>query len=265
MDLVASLKRAIKSNALLWTNVSALRSRQPLSNVTQVRRNWLFSKVVTRTLVSYDRLLNTYDLARSIERDRIPGAYVECGVWRGGVAGLLAMLARGEAAGRETHLFDSFEGLPNPTQEDGERGREIQTDTMNGALEPVGWYVATRPDVESFLFDTLALDRKKVVLHQGWFQQTLPELRDGIRRISLLRIDADWYESVKVCLDHLYERVVPGGFVILDDYGTYPGCRQAVHEFMDARGIAVELHRIDENGVWFQKPRANPEGQNASR
>ncbi len=255
MALITRLKKVIKSNGVLYAHAAALRSSQPLSNVVHLRRNLLFSKVMTRTLVSYDRLLNALDLAESVGRDGVEGAFVECGVWRGGVAGLLGLVARRVGGGRQTHLFDSFQGLPNPTAADGVRADETTVSDRDGALKPIGLYVATLPDVEDFLFDVLRLDREAVRLHEGWFQQTLPRARESVGPIALLRIDADWYESVKVCLDNLYGNVSPGGYVILDDYGMYPGCRQAFEEFAAAQHLNVSLQRIDETGVWFQKPR----------
>ncbi len=263
--LPAALKRAVKSRGLLYAHAAALRSRRPVANLLSVRRNLLFARVITRTLVAYDRLLNTYELARRVERDGVSGAYVECGVWRGGAAALLALLARREGKGRRTHLFDSFQGLPSPTVHDGAlegpgpKGVGERTD-----LEPVGLYVATREDVSQFLFEALRLDPGRVLLHEGWFQHTLPALRDAVKPIALLRIDADWYESVKACLEGLYDNVAEGGYVILDDYGSYPGCRRAFEEFRAEKGLREALHRIDAHGVWFRKPgpaSASPAGE----
>ena len=259
MGLLAAVKRRVKSNGLLYAHVAALRSQRPAANVLSLRRNLLFARVMTRTLVSYDRLLNTYDLARQVEQDGREGAFVECGVWRGGVAALMALVARQAGRGRPTHLFDSFEGLPRPTVEDAEDYQTWGKGTPEAggpALEPIGLYVAGLEEVAHFLFDRLGLNPEKVLLHKGWFQHTLPAARARVKQIALLRIDADWYSSVKVCLDQLYDNVIDGGYVILDDYGAYPGCKQAVDEFRRANGLNVDLHRIDDTGVWFQKPRA---------
>jgi hypothetical protein len=251
--LPAAVKKAVKSRGVLYAHAAALRSRRPVANILSLRRNLLFARVITRTLVAYDRLLNTYDLARRVERDGVPGAYVECGVWRGGASALLALLARREGRGRRTHLFDSFQGLPTPTVHDGARAGASGASATSD-LEPVGLYVATREDVSDFLFGRLRLDPGRVLLHEGWFQQTLPALRDEVGPIALLRIDADWYESVKACLDGLYENVAEGGYVILDDYGSYTGCRRAFDEFRARRGLRVALQRVDAHGVWFRKP-----------
>lgn len=258
MSVLTTMKRFVKSNGLLYAHAAALRSRRPAVNVARLRRNLLFAKVMTRTLVSYDRLLNTCELAEQLERDGRDGAFVECGVWRGGVAALMALVARKAGGGRKTHLFDSFEGLPRPTVQDAEDfktwGGDEVASTGDAALEPIGVYAASLEDVSTFLFEQLHLDRTQVLLHKGWFQHTLPAARPEVGPIALLRIDADWYSSVKECLDTLYDNVIDGGYVILDDFGEYPGCRQAFEEFRQARGLNPDLHAIDQTGVWFQKP-----------
>ena len=258
MGLTAAVKRVVKSNGLLSIHAAALRSRHPVVNVLRVRRNRLLARVATRTLVSYDRLLNAYDLARRTERDGREGAFVECGVWRGGAAALMALVARDTGRGRPTHLFDSFEGLPRPTVQDGEDHRTWGTGRTEAGgvpeLEPIGLYVAPAEDVSDFLFRQLRLDPDRVRIHKGWFQHTLPDARREVGPIALLRIDADWYASVKACLDNLYESVVEGGYVVLDDYGEYPGCRLAFEEFCREASLSVRLQEIDDTGVWFQKP-----------
>ncbi|MBN1130713.1 MAG: class I SAM-dependent methyltransferase, partial [Chitinispirillaceae bacterium] len=90
--------------------------------------------------------------------------------------------------------------------------------------------------------------------HKGWFQETMPRLSETIGPIAILRIDADWYASTSVCLENLYERVVKGGSVVVDDYGGYDGCRKAVDEFLAARGVRPFLNHVDEECVyWFKE------------
>ena len=82
--------------------------------------------------------------------------------------------------------------------------------------------------------------------HQGWFQDTLPEQHKELDRIAMLRLDADWYASTKLCLDHFFYSVVAGGFVIIDDYGAYDGCRKAVDEFLAKTGNPFFLNVVNE-------------------
>src|SRR5207249_9633924 len=89
-------------------------------------------------------------------------------------------------------------------------------------------------------------------LVKGWFDTTLPHVRDRTGTIALLRIDCDWHASVRTCLDNLYDQVADGGFVIFDDYFSYDGCAVAVHEFLGERRSSNRLHT--EGGVaYFRK------------
>jgi O-methyltransferase len=78
--------------------------------------------------------------------------------------------------------------------------------------------------------------------HKGWFQDTLPIDSAEIDKIAILRLDGDWYESTKICLDYLYEKIVPRGFIIFDDYGLYSGCKKAVDEFFNSKNDSYYLN-----------------------
>ena len=82
----------------------------------------------------------------------------------------------------------------------------------------------------------------------------MPKDAPGIPQIAILRLDGDWYASTMICLEYLYDRVVSGGFVIIDDYGCYDGCRKAVDEFRKARGIVAFLHHVDSDCRYWVKP-----------
>jgi O-methyltransferase len=90
-----------------------------------------------------------------------------------------------------------------------------------------------------------------VTLVPGWFDETLPKIRERFGPIALLRIDADWHASVSTCLEQLYDQVVDGGYIVLDDYYTWDGCSIAVHEFLGRRQLS---HRIFKDGcAYFRK------------
>lgn len=203
----------------------------------------LFRTVRPFTMAGYRRLSNVYDLCRRAVAMGLPGAFVECGAWKGGAAAVMAVVARQEGRGRKTWLFDSFEGLPEPGEADGPRARRW----AGRCAAPVG-------EAERLLFDLLRLDRDRVILRKGWFRDTLPAAGPEIGPIAVLRLDADWYESTRLCLERLYGGVAPGGFVILDDYGTWEGFRRAVDEFLARRGLAAEIVPVDRSGAWFRKP-----------
>ncbi|MEK7510275.1 MAG: TylF/MycF/NovP-related O-methyltransferase [Patescibacteria group bacterium] len=213
---------------------------------------WLFLRVMPYTMVGYKRLTNVYELALRVEQSRLPGAFVECGVWKGGVAGVMAYVASRAKSRRKIWLFDSFEGLPEPTLQDGGVAGEYAARRVSGELRTIGQCVGPREDVER-LFSFLRIPKEYVMIEKGWFQDTLPLAKTSIGPIAILRIDADWYESTKCVLEHLYDNVIGGGFVIVDDYGHWEGCRKAVDEFFHERKIPVELIPIDYTGIYFQK------------
>ena len=195
------------------------------------------------SLVGRSGLLSAYDISMEINKNNIEGCFGECGVARGGCSALMAIVAVRNRSDRKTWLFDSFEGLPEPTEEDpGDSGL-----TKGSCL-------GTYDEVETLLFSKLGLDRDNVYMVKGWFQDTLPKHKDKIGAISLLRIDADWYESTKCCLENLYDNVVMGGYIVIDDYGALSGCKKTVDGFLRAHDINAKLVPVDWTVHYFIKP-----------
>jgi O-methyltransferase len=191
------------------------------------------------TMVTRDRIQSLARLAQRLEDERIPGDVVECGVYKGGTAALLARTVTHSRPPRTLWLFDVFSGMPPATAVDGPE-----------APNWVGNLKSSPRRVERLLRRTGA-DLSRVRIVPGLFQHTFPSVH--IPQIALLNIDADWYESVKLCLDTFYDSVVPRGFISLDDYGAWPGCRLAVDEFFRLRALSFPLHRVDDTAHWFQK------------
>jgi O-methyltransferase len=195
--------------------------------------------VLPHTLVGPERIQNLCRLAQRIEDEKIPGDVVECGVYNGGTAAILARIATRSRMGRSVWLFDSFQGMPQTTEPDGTE-----------ASEYVGKVQGSAEQVQELLLRTGA-DLRRVHIVRGLFQETFPSTL--IPQIALLNIDADWYESVKLCFEKFYDSVVTQGFVSIDDYGHWPGCRAAVDEFFQKRGLAYTLQEVDYTARWFQK------------
>jgi O-methyltransferase len=192
-----------------------------------------------------------HDLAikvREVVDAGVPGDLVECGVWRGGSAFLMAEVLERRGEDRTVWLFDSFEGLPPPQEVDGaaavayseNRDDPMYLDNCRAEVEEVR-ATAQRLGLEA-----------RIEIVQGWFEETLPTSRDQIGAIALLRLDCDWHESVTTCLETLYDQVSRGGVVIVDDYYVWDGCAIAVHEFLGRRGLSHRIHEAA--GVaWFTK------------
>lgn len=218
-------------------------------------------KVLPNTMVPFDGLFNAYDCVQTVDRDRIPGDLAECGVHAGGCAGLMALANAKGGLPRRYHLFDSFQGLPQPTSRDGDvieffrvRKKELRTCDDKARLEAAGACVGPScAEVQTFLTQHLAIPSSKLTFYPGWFQETVPVARLNIDRLAILRLDGDLYDSTMVCLEGLYDKLNAGGFLIVDDYGSFTGCREAVAEFFAKRGIVPAMIPVDDNIHYMRK------------
>lgn len=197
-------------------------------------RRWQALRVYRRfadfTMIPPATFVNNLVLAARVRA--LEGCVVECGVWRGGmIAGIATLLGRG----RRYYLFDSFEGLPPARGIDGTAALRWQQDTASA-----GYYdnCAASPEFARKAMREAGATNFELV--HGWFKETLPRLRLS-EPIALLRLDADWYESTIVCLEHLFDQVVSGGLVIIDDYYAWDGCSRAVHEFLSYRSAKERI------------------------
>lgn len=189
-----------------------------------------------------------FHLARSVEyvvRNRVPGSFVECGVWRGGSMMCVAhTLLRLGATDVDLYLFDTYDGMPAPEAvdrlHDGTPAAQILTKSRKDSLN---WAYTPLEEVRQNLARTgYPLNRLHFVA--GKVEDTIPERAP--QEISLLRLDTDWYSSTRHELIHLYPRLRTHGVLIIDDYGWWQGARRAVDEYFGALDLAPLLHRIDE-------------------
>lgn len=200
---------------------------------------WIFLQVRSYTMIGSSRLKALYELCRRSDSSFIEGDIVECGVWNGGSGAILAQSSQNSPFPRNVWLFDSFQGLPNSTDKDGHRAQSYKGKCLGD------------PSKVREVMERLRIPKSRVHIIKGWFEETFPTV--NIEKISLLHIDADWYESVKLCLESFYDNVQPGGFVVLDDYGTWPGCKRAVDEFIIENGLKIKLVKVDYTGRYFKK------------
>jgi O-methyltransferase len=201
--------------------------------------------VRAHTMIGRTRLRNLRELVEQTIRDDIPGDYIETGAWRGGACILMrGVLAAYDVRDRRVFCADSFEGLPQPDR----RGYPADKGDRLFAFEDL----AIPEDQVRRNFAAYDLLDDQVVFLKGLFKDTLPRLRPG--RFALLRLDGDMYESTIDGLLHLYDLLSPGGFVIVDDYGVLKSCRAAVHDFIEQRGLQVDMQKVDHAAVWWRKP-----------
>jgi hypothetical protein len=211
------------------------------SSVSQDEFSRIYRIIHPYTMVGNSRLRGLYRAIRYVVSNGIPGDIVECGVARGGSAALMGITLKRLGANRTLWIYDNFEGLPEPTENDPDwEIAKNYVGTCRGDLEEV-----------TSLFDKLDILSKCRVV-KGLFQDTLPS--SDVARIAVLHIDCDWYDSVMACLEHLYKRVSLGGLIQIDDYGFWAGARKAVDEFIDKHGIEAKLRLLDYDGRQMIKP-----------
>ncbi|MEM9703665.1 MAG: TylF/MycF/NovP-related O-methyltransferase [Planctomycetota bacterium] len=202
------------------------------------------------TMTSPARVAALCDAVEYVQKQRLPGDFVECGVWRGGsVMAMLHVLKRRGEEERDVHLFDTFEGMPPPTDADRDKdGRLAETLLEQEKHDKAGsanWAYCTRDDVERNVA-TVGYPAEKLHFVAGKVEDTIPDAAP--ETISLLRLDTDWYESTAHEMEHLFPRLVPGGVLILDDYGHWDGARRAVDEYLEQNDIRLFLQRVDYTG-----------------
>lgn len=200
------------------------------------------------TMMSKERLRAMYTNARRICEDDRDGNFVECGVAAGGCSALLAyVIKRYSKRPRLLFCFDTFEGMPEPTSADTHEGL-----TANES----GWGTGTcAAPIDSLMQAVRAVGAADCIRPiKGLFRETLPATRQSVGSIALLHLDGDWYDSTRDILGNLYNAVLPDGYLQVDDYGHWEGCRKALDEFEKEQNVVFEKTIIDETGISFRKP-----------
>jgi len=205
------------------------------------------------TMIGERRLADLQDNLLTVMKHEIPGDYVECGIWRGGTVILAAKLF--ELYNQEERIawgFDSFEGLPKGGRytQDLKDKHHTWNDVFSVGIEEV-----------KNNFERYHVQPWHWALVKGWFADTCPtwaKVQGDERQISVLRIDGDMYEGTYDSLSNLYDKVAPGGFIIVDDYGDVTACREAVQDYLLSikakRSVTLAMHEIDHTAVRWRKP-----------
>ena len=198
---------------------------------------------LSHTMVGRSRLDNVQFCVEKVLEDGTKGDFIETGIWRGGTCIFMqGLLTAYGATDRTVWAADSFEGVPAPTLPQDE-GFDLSPNVL-----PI---LAVSLDEVTELFRRYGLLDENVKFLKGWFKDTLAVA--PIDQLAILRLDGDLYESTMDALVPLYDKLSPGGFVIVDDYGSCPPCKRAIDDFRSQRGIADELHEIDIQSVYWRK------------
>jgi hypothetical protein len=200
--------------------------------------------LVAHTMIGLKRLDNLEFCIEEVIAKGVPGDLIETGVWRGGATIFMrAMLKAYGVTDRCVWVADSFEGLPPP---DAGKYPHDAGDSLYQERE-----LAVSVEQVKANFERYGLLDDQVRFLKGWFRDTLPDA--PIERLAVLRLDGDMYQSTMDTLVNLYPKLSEGGYVIVDDYGAIPACRQAVSDYRSANAITEEIRNIDWTGIFWQK------------
>lgn len=208
----------------------------------------IYKKCKPYAMTSIERMYSLYKAVEYIAKNKIPGDIVECGVWRGGSAMFMAytLLSMKETE-RRIYLYDTYKGMTAPSELDISFDNEPAKNEYLANVEKDfnKWCYAPIDDVKGNLFST-GYPKEKLIFVEGDVKNTIPGIIPG--KISLLRLDTDWYELTHHELYHLFPRLSILGVIIVDDYGHWKGARKAVDKYFKENNITILLHRIDYTG-----------------
>ena len=241
--LYLDLMKRVLTNVVYRDAPVAWFEGEPAFVMTHPERGALWPNIA-HTMVSRERLDNVQFCLEQVLADGVPGDFIETGVWRGGVCIFARSVFKAHGVqDRTVWVADSFEGVPTTTAESHRMDRELALHTKNDVL-------AVSEEIVRENFSRYGLLDEQVAFLNGWFADTLP--RAPIGKLAVIRLDGDLYSSTMDALDHLYPKLSPGGYVIVDDYGI-PGCAAAVHEYRERHGIEDEICFIDPYSIYWRR------------
>jgi len=192
-----------------------------------------------------DESINQLRVAlETIQKENIPGDFIETGVWRGGLPIIMrAFLHSINDTSRKVYIADSFAGLPQDVADKRDRAANL-------LLEPLNGLSTSRKLVENSL-DYFGLNDDQVVFLEGWFKDTLPTMPET--QLAIARLDGDYYESTMDAIKHLYPKLSKGGFLIVDDYNLPLGCKKAIDEYREEFDITSKITKINKQAIYWRK------------
>ena len=200
--------------------------------------------VDAETMVGLRRLTNVQICISNVIREKVPGDFIETGVWKGGTTIFMrAMLKVYGERSRKVWVADSFQGVPKPN------AKKYPADKRDSHWRHSK--LAISLDTVRGNFKRYGLLDDQVRFLPGWFHETLPTA--DIEKLAILRLDADMYESTIIPLEILYPKLSPAGYVIIDDYGAVHACKKAVDDYREKNAIREPMHPIDWSGYYWKK------------
>lgn len=208
----------------------------------------LYEKCRNFTMTSIERMHALYQSCEYVVRNKIPGDFVECGVWKGGSSMLMALtLLKNNVRDKKLFLYDTYAGMSKPGSMDvnlkNEEAIKIWKQHDKGGLNE--WCYAPMNEVRDNMHST-GYPSQNIVFVKGRLEESLPN--NALSSISILRLDTDWFESTYHSLKFLYPKLTAGGILIIDDYGHWKGAKMAADKYFGENRIKILLNRIDYTG-----------------
>lgn len=193
------------------------------------------------TMVSEERIRNVLDCVGMAIQQDVEGDLVEIGVWKGGLIMAMALKCLQLNTNRTIHAFDTFEGMTAPSPDDIDHNGSYASKILESVL--------CKSEFDNTKKNIDMCNYANIVYHKGDICNT--RLDDIPAKIAVLRLDTDWYELTRYELEHFEPNVSPNGYIIVDDYGHWQGCKKAVDEFFISNPQSVNT--IDYTGIWWNK------------
>jgi hypothetical protein len=182
--------------------------------------------------------MNDYTVIDYIINAKIEGALVECGVQSGKIEKIwINKLKELNVFPKEIYMYDTFTGLTEPGPKDVGIYNGLDTPeavykewAKHNVYEVNTMCYCPLSKVMNDLYET-GYPRDKLHFIKGDVRKTLLHDYNIPEKIAVLRLDTDWYDSSKIELETMFKYLVPGGVLILDDYGYWKGQKDATDEF----------------------------------
>ena len=231
--------------------------RRRIRRIYRMRRNYdscaveVMEKVLDYTMIPNESLFSLIEAVRYVNSQKLPGSFVECGVWRGGATMAAALtLKQLEDTERTIYLYDTFTGMTEPKEQDSDPRGKIDIHDMyqryQTDIDESDWCRASLDDVKQNMRST-GYPTDNFIFVEGKVEDTLPDTLPEI--IAILRLDTDWYESTKQEMIHLFPRLVSKGVIIVDDYYSWTGSKLAVDEFLDSINLRITFNRVADSVI----------------
>lgn len=206
----------------------------------------IYEECKNYTMTSIEAMYSLYKAVEYIVNSKIPGDFVECGVWKGGSSMIIAhTLLKMKETNRKIYLYDTFAGMPKPTEKDiriSDSTRATNIWRRRQKNNYIDWCLSPLSEVENNMVST-RYPQKNIIFIKGKVEDTLQAQTP--LHIALLRLDTDFYESTYQELNHLFPLLSDRGILVIDDYGYWAGVKEAVDKYLKENNITILLNRID--------------------